>query len=473
MNSVRQSVALAATFSLSLAVLSLGAPGAAAVQAPAASPHPVAPTVHKAALTGVDAAALASSPAALDPSALAAADEGKPVVVGPAAKDRRPTVFTAELGTARFEAAGVSWTAGSTVGDVVVQVRIRERGQWSDWQGLAVADGPDRGTRDTAKAGSTVATEPITTASADAIQVRVDTGGKPAPANLQVVTVDPGTSAADTSVAAAATAAAAAAEAANPAGKPAIVTRAQWGADESLRDCDPSYSSTIKAGVVHHTVNSNNYQPSDSPGLIRAIYAYHVNGNGWCDIGYNFLVDRYGTVFEGRYGGVDRPVIGAHAGGFNTYTVGVSGIGDFTSAQPTAQMLAAYTAILGWKLSLSAVDPKSTTVLISGGGPYTQWPEGTPVTVRTVSGHRDVDATGCPGDAFYPRLNNLADLVRNYVATTSPPTAVLNRGHREALAGRPLPAGHADRRQPGRVRARRCDLGLGHRCPVRLHGGPG
>ena len=441
MNSVRSVVALAATTSLSLTVLALGAPGATAVPAPAAGPHPVAPTVHRLALTGVDAAALDGSPAALDPAALAAADQGKAVALGRAAKDRRPTVLTAELGTARFEAAGVSWTAGGSVSDVVVQVRIRERGQWSDWQGLAVADGPDRGSRDTTKAGSTVATEPITTASADALQVRVDTGGKPPPANLQVVTVDPGASAADAPVAAAATAAAAA----NPAGKPAIVTRAQWGADESLRDCDPTYSSTIKAGIVHHTVNSNNYQPGDSAGLVRAIYAYHVNGNGWCDIGYNFLVDRYGAIFEGRYGGVDRAVIGAHAGGFNTYTFGVSGIGDFTSAQPTAQMLAAYTAVLGWKLSLNGVDPQSTTVLISGGGPYTQWPEGTPVTVRTISGHRDVDATGCPGDAFYPRLNGVASLVRSYIATTSPPTTVLNAGNvKRSPDGRYMMAMQAD-----------------------------
>ena len=361
-------------------------------------------------------------------------------------------MFTAELGTARFEAAGVSWTAGGTVSDVVVQVRIRERGQWSDWQGLAVADGPDRGSRDTAKAGSTVATEPITTASADAIQVRVDTGGKPAPGE------PPGRHGRPRHVRRRRAGgrgghAAAAAAGANPAGKPAIVTRAQWGADESLRDCDPSYSSTIKAGVVHHTVNSNNYQPSDSAGLVRAIYAYHVNGNGWCDIGYNFLVDRYGTIFEGRYGGVDRAVIGAHAGGFNTYTFGVSGIGDFTSAQPTAQMLAAYTAVLGWKLSLSGVDPQSTTVLISGGGPYTQWPEGTPVTVRTVSGHRDVDATGCPGDAFYPRLNDLASLVRTYIATTSPPTRSSTRATSKRSPDGRYQLVDADRRQPRRLRA--------------------
>ena len=218
-------------------------------------------------------------------------------------------------------------------------------------------------------------------------------------------TVDPGTSAADASLAG------------NPAGsahantvRPGIVTRAQWGADESLRpaDCSPEYSTTIKAGFVHHTVNTNTYRPADSAGLVTAIYALHVNGNGWCDVGYQFLVDRFGVIFEGRYGGIDRPVIGAHAGGFNTYTFGVSAIGDFTSATPPNGMLDSITRVLGWKLGLHARNPQDRTTLISGGGPYTNYPAGTPVSVRVVSGHRDVDATGCPGDALYPRLPNLA-----------------------------------------------------------------
>ena len=357
--------------------------------------------------------------------ALSASAQGQSVPVGRASSDRKPTVLTAEIAAPRFEAAGVSWTATPSSPEIVVQVRIQEKGQWSDWQALDVADGPDQGSRDAARAGTRVATEPITTASADRIQVRVDTDGRPAPADLQLVTVDPGTSTADATVTAGATAAAAVAA---PAARPVIVTRAQWGADESMRDCDPTYSDTIKAGVVHHTVNSNSYAAADVPGLIRAMYAYHVNGNGWCDIGYNFLVDRFGRVYEGRAGGVDRPVIGAHAGGFNTFTFGVSGIGDFTSVQPSASMVTGIAAVLGWKLSLYAVDPQSTTVLISGGGPYTQWPQGTAVTVRTVSGHRDLDATGCPGDTFYPKLPDVAALARRHIATTSPASLVLNPG---------------------------------------------
>jgi uncharacterized protein with LGFP repeats len=95
------------------------------------------------------------------------------------------------------------------------------------------------------------------------------------------------------------------------------------GAVESIRWAAPEYSSTVKAAVIHHTGQTNRYAPSESAALIRADYLYHVRTRGWNDIGYNFLVDRYGRVFEGRYGGVTRAVLGAHAGGFNTYTTGV------------------------------------------------------------------------------------------------------------------------------------------------------
>src|SRR5919201_3748539 len=91
------------------------------------------------------------------------------------------------------------------------------------------------------------------------------------------------------------------------AGSPPIVTRHDWHANEAIRRGTPLYAPTLKFAVVHHTAGSNDYGPSQSAAIVRAIEAYHVLGNGWNDIGYNFLIDRYGQVFEGRYGGVDRP----------------------------------------------------------------------------------------------------------------------------------------------------------------------
>ena len=421
-----------------------------------AAPQPVTPSVTRTALTGVDGAALATVPAAFDPDAVAAAARVKAGAVarpGRVRPDRRPNALTSELPLSRLSAAGVSWTLapGQRASDVVVQVRLKEHGTWSDWEPLSVIDGPDPDSADALHAGSRVGTEPITSAAAEALQVRVDSLGSAPASGLQLTTVDPGATPADVNAASAARSAATAAPAAPvpsgsaavpgasetssavtkssaAVGQPAIVTRAQWGADESLRTCSPSYSSTIKAGFVHHTVNSNSYQPSDSPALVRAIYAYHVKGNGWCDVGYQFLVDRFGTIFEGRYGGMDRPVVGAHAGGFNTNTFGVSGIGDFTSAQPPQPMLDAFTRVIGWKLSLHGVDPKGTTVLTSAGGSATGYAAGAKVTVRTVSGHRDVDLTDCPGDALYSRLGSLANAVSQYLATSGPGTFSLPAG---------------------------------------------
>ena len=113
--------------------------------------------------------------------------------------------------------------------------------------------------------------------------------------------------------------------------RPAIVTRSAWRASESIRRGAPRYASALRFAVVHHSAGSNSYTKAQSPAVVRAIQLYHVRGNGWDDVGYNFLVDRYGQVFEGRFGGIERNVIGAHAQGFNTGSVGVALLGNYDS----------------------------------------------------------------------------------------------------------------------------------------------
>ena len=389
--------------------LAAGLTAAPVVTTASAAPQPVKPVLRSTPLTGVDRAALAQSPTALDPAALRSS--GPRAGVGRAPGSTTPAVFTAPLTVGHFAVAGVLWTTTGAPAQVVVQVRVREDGTWSDWLPLGVEGGPDPQTAEARHAGTTLGTEPVASARGDAVQVRVDTGSAAAPRDLRLVTVDPGTSPADANLTGTPGASAHGAVLA-----PTVITRAQWGADESLRtaDCTPSYSSTIKAGIVHHTTNTNTYSASDSAALVRGIYAYHVNGNGWCDLGYNVLVDRFGQTFEGRYGGLDRPVIGAHAGGFNTDTFGVAGIGDFTTSSPADPMLTAISRVLGWKLGLHARDPQGTTTLVSAGGPYTAYAAGTPVTIGTVSGHRDVDQTACPGDLLYPRLPSLRTAAATY-----------------------------------------------------------
>ena len=97
----------------------------------------------------------------------------------------------------------------------------------------------------------------------------------------------------------------------------------------------PSYG-TIKAGFVHHTVDANSYTSAQVPAIIRGIYSFHTKSRGWSDIGYNFLIDRFGRTWEGRAGGVDQPVIGAHTGGYNSQLFGAAAIGTFNTTTPPA-----------------------------------------------------------------------------------------------------------------------------------------
>jgi len=120
------------------------------------------------------------------------------------------------------------------------------------------------------------------------------------------------------------------------AGSPPIVSREAWGGDELLRRNQPLYSSAVRLVIVHHTATPNDYTPAQAAAIVRGIDVYHVKANGWNDIGYNFLIDRFGNVYEGRYGGITRNVIGAHALGFNSGSVGIALIGNFMTAKPTS-----------------------------------------------------------------------------------------------------------------------------------------
>ena len=189
-------------------------------------------------------------------------------------------------------------------------------------------------------------------------------------------------------------------------GSPPIIARPAWGANEAIRRAPPVYARSVQFAVVHHTAGTNSYTAAQSAAIVRGIEVYHVKGNGWNDIGYNFLVDKYGQVFEGRYGGVDKNVVGAHAEGFNTGSTGVALIGTYQSAGPTAAEKTALVNLLAWRLDLAHVDPLSTVTYASGGDP--RFPAGTPVFLRAVSGHRDTGFTTCPGSVVYAQLGALA-----------------------------------------------------------------
>ncbi|WP_406725788.1 N-acetylmuramoyl-L-alanine amidase [Streptomyces sp. GD-15H] len=185
---------------------------------------------------------------------------------------------------------------------------------------------------------------------------------------------------------------------------PAVVSRADWGADESLVTDPPSYLDKVDAVFVHHTAGTNSYECADSPAIIRAILTYHVKTNGWSDIGYNFFVDKCGTVFEGRAGGTDKPVRGAHTYGFNGSSAGVSLLGDYENGgTPTAAAKKAIADVSAWKLGLHGVDPEAK-VTLTAAADAKGWKNGDKVTLNAISGHRDGFATLCPGVALYSAL---------------------------------------------------------------------
>jgi N-acetylmuramoyl-L-alanine amidase len=190
------------------------------------------------------------------------------------------------------------------------------------------------------------------------------------------------------------------------AGSPPIISRLAWGANESIRRAAPQYAPSVQFALVHHTAGTNAYTRSQSAAIVRGIEVYHVKGNGWNDIGYNLLVDKYGQVFEGRYGGIDKNVVGAHAEGFNTGSAGVAMLGTYTSGVPPLIARTALVNLLAWRLDVAHVDPLSTLTVASGGN--ARFPAGTPVFLRAVSGHRDTGFTTCPGAALYAQLGALA-----------------------------------------------------------------
>ncbi|MBA3842116.1 MAG: peptidoglycan recognition protein, partial [Actinobacteria bacterium] len=196
---------------------------------------------------------------------------------------------------------------------------------------------------------------------------------------------------------------------------PAIVSRAAWGADEEIVRARPTVSPVLRLAVVHHTAGTNTYSRAQAAAIMRGIEVYHVRGNGWNDIGYNFLVDRFGTVYEGRGGGIEKNVIGAHAEGFNTATTGVALIGNYSAETPPRAQQDALVQLLAWRLDMAHIDPMSRVVYTSGGN-Y-KFRAGKVVTLRAISGHRDTGPSECPGARAYALLGT----IQKRVASTGLP----------------------------------------------------
>ncbi len=287
---------------------------------------------------------------------------------------------------ARFDLVGIHWQGSGTV-----QFRTRSAsGHWSAWEDAApeAEDRPDVGTAERARKNGWRLGNPWWVGPSDRIEYR-RRGVVTKLRTWFVASPDSGVPA----------------RTLQQADAPAIVPRRGWNADEKIRRAGPSFAAALRVAVVHHTAGANGYTAAQAPAIVKAIQLYHVKGNGWNDIGYNFLVDRFGTVYEGRYGGIERNVVGAHAEGFNTGSVGVAVLGEYSSLAVTSKARSSLAALLAWRLDLAHVDPATTQSFISGGN--ARFGAGLPVFLRTVSGHRDTGFTDCPGSALYGLLNSI------------------------------------------------------------------
>jgi hypothetical protein len=268
-----------------------------------------------------------------------------------------------------FSLVGVTWASGMPA-SAEIEVQWHGRDGWSDWTSLHQELAPDEEGRP--------GTESQWVEWADQVAVRVTNSTAAHPTDIQVATVNPGESTGVTPAAVS---------------QPAIILRSQWGAAKPTDCSNGTYGPSTKGAIIHHTVGSNSYSKGESAKIVRATQAYHMKSRGWCDIGYNFLVDKYGQIFEGRSGGISRQVWAAHAGNkaVNEYTVGVSLMGTFTNTSPSAAMKEATAKLVAWRFSLAKVPAKGT---YSIGG----------LTLNRIAAHRNVLSTECPGNVAYAWL---------------------------------------------------------------------
>ncbi len=308
----------------------------------------------------------------------------------------------------RGEMAGFTWSTPSTA-----ELKVRGRsadGSWSEWLDLdgGLAEAPERAesTGRARFAGPAWLGHGL-----DLIEVRATRAVQ----GLEMHVIDTQAPAAGPLTAPAATALPAA---------PAIISRAQWGADESWRsanaDCDqPRYADDLTYLVIHHTVNANDYSAADAAALVRGIYRFHVFTNGWCDIAYNFLVDRFGQVFEGRYGGIREPLIGGHAGGFNTHSTGIAMLGDFQVGTVPPATYNSLRRLVAFKLGHHGVDPLGTTVVHTVAHSSSRFAADQDIVVQTVVPHGDLSQTTCPGQYLRQLIPTLRRDVANDIRANS------------------------------------------------------
>ena len=313
----------------------------------------------------------------------------------------------------RFNVVGFQWQGGA---EPAIAVRVRKEGEaWSDWTSVPPhSDGaPDPQASEASPGG---VSEPVWAGEADYVQYRLS--NRPPGLQLQFINTTGTATALDRAetglragvdqglvTLANLTTASAGAR------RPKMISRRRWGA----RNCRPRTGparGTVRVTFVHHTVTTNAYTRSQAKSMVLGICRYHRNVNGWNDIGYNFLVDRFGRIFEGRAGGVGRAVVGAHTEGFNAQSTGVAALGSFRAQRLSGPGISGLAQLIRWKLKHHGTGTGGRPRLTSAGGSTNRYRAGKRVRFKRVSGHRDASATACPGGALYRQLPAVRRLVQ-------------------------------------------------------------
>jgi flagellar hook assembly protein FlgD len=376
---------------------------------------------------------------------------------------KRPTTLLPAQSVKPFTLVGLTWIGAVSIG-TEFKVRVRESGVWSDYFKLEYGEYQGVGKDGRESIATRVGSDPLLTGIADGVEVVMLNTSGIAPYKMKVTMINSTVTKQDevladnvskdvtfskSSVTKSAVTQNAFFETKNfqsqqigvvtaetlnqnqsfegsvvsPQGalvlRPRIVSREEWGADETWRDPVPKMGTTLLAGIVHHTASTNSYTPEEAPAQMRNLYAYFTKSLNYADMGYNFLVDKYGTIYEGRSGctygdttcdSATMPVQGAHTAGLNENTFGVSAIGNYDVLAPEnpAAMVESISSLMAWKLAPYGLDPNANAYILStdtsGSSKYSA---GETAVTQVISGHRDVGKTVCPGRYLYPYLTDI------------------------------------------------------------------
>ncbi len=334
---------------------------------------------------------------------------------------------TVELGR-NADLVGVEWPAAAPAMPRIELRAQREDGSFSPW---VFAGGHSHGP-DESPASGRLTGDPLWTGGSRALQLRA--GAELGRVRLKLVDVSFGRGARSQALAAGPLAGQASLALAEPvlaagSGQPPIIARRAWARGVCHPRVAPEYGA-VEMAFVHHTENPNGYTAAEVPAMLRAIYAFHRYTNDWNDIGYNFVLDLFGRIFEARAGGIDQPVVGAQAGGYNLVSSGIAVLGSFSEVPISPAARQSLERLLAWKLSLHGVPTigRVTVRVNPAGARYSRFPAGAHVSLPRIAGHRDGDSTECPGDALYGELPRIRRIVAQLAGRPARSTLALGAG---------------------------------------------